>query len=344
MQMKLKLTNRNIRCQDVNMTEFSRKEFELLGEPDGPWPVDDIRTSKWLPKGPVEKEESQAVHRWLSRFVILALGKKPQAFERQNKLISFGARYILIPVEEGAFMKLTLVCSRNCDEGCRVYLYSPGNFETLDDWEDLLNHGVLAGQLGAKGVILDYRLYDEKGEKLSKGISKGLALKIHRLGLCFIEEELLGREIILIGRSLGAGIQAESLRGLELKPESRYVAVSTDAFSDYSEAASELLSSFAGRLIRYFNWNLRTAEALNGVMINRVVIQSIEGEKVTIENQFTQKVKDDGLIKPKAALAPALEANGRTTYYFGIPNREHNDPLYLEEWGVNDKIIALLEK
>lgn len=335
----------------MSIKEFSREEFHSFNEAD--WPLNAIPTSRWTPKKEFKPEVTNIIQRMLS-FLILPVLKRescPFPFVTEyrwgERVFRYGARYILIPLQNGAFMKLTLLCNRQTNslkEG-RIYLYAPGNAECANSEFKLNSFAYLADCLKSKAVLLDYRLYNVQGDKISQGLTKAEVLKIHRLALHFIEEELQGQEIVLIGRSMGSAIQAESLSGYPLKPSVRCLTVNVDAFCDLAETVACALSRTAGSLVRYSGWNLATADCLNRLPLDHIVVQSIAGDEVTIEkNVFTRQVFNDGIITPNSALAPKLSAQtGCAVYFFGIPQRIHNDWVLLQEWGVVNQILDLFE-
>lgn len=192
----------------------------------------------------------------------------------------------------------------------------------------------------------------------SVGLSEGLATPetigdAQEVGICFLEEAIKAKKIIIGGLSLGGAAMARAIANHRFKPDVKYLVVSQMTFSSVSMAASEI--EIFGQMFKIFKVCIRAlvkwsgceidvvagARRLDQLGIKHIIVQATNRtfrphstrsnpssiQKIPTADDFV----GDNIISAQATLGRALIENNITnhTHIYGLAYADHNDSLSL---------------
>ncbi len=177
---------------------------------------------------------------------------------------------------------------------------APGSDAGYETWAQKRDFQEFLTRTESNALIFNY-----PGIGKSQGpITKSAVVDTCRAAFLFIEERLQATRVIGYGYSMGGGVIAETMAALPPPRESlSRVALLDRTYSKLSKAASTSVGKWAGSLLKFFRWDLRTDEACRQLTIPRIILQTA--------NMGSAQIINDGVIAPSDSLAQELLTSRR---------------------------------
>lgn len=208
-------------------------------------------------------------------------------------------------------------------------LYSNGNAQFLEqhlhgmhDFKNILK------KIGFNALVFNY-----PGVGASEGFpTKSSMQKAYLLMLNFLEDKKHGlgaQEILCYGHSIGAGIQAESIKNHLLKNHIKYVFLKSRTFNTLSTIAAKITLKPLGMVVRLLGWEIDTVNGSRSLKKPEIILQSAFVDHIG-ELKESSMIKYDGLIDAPESLAkPLLDSTlgkSRSKFFFALPEN-HSDEI-----------------